>query len=168
MKQWHMIYCKPRQEDKAQIHLGRQGYVTYLPRLAETRKRRDKNVDVIEPLFPRYLFIHLDNMTDNWGPIRSTQGVASLVRFGQKAAIVPDHVVQFLQEREDEEGLHHLETPEIERGSPVRIIEGPLQGYEAIFLARSGQERVLILLDILGKQTQVEIDAQRIEACLRE
>jgi hypothetical protein len=43
-----------------------------------------------------------------------------------------------------------------------------LQGYEAIFLARSGQERVLILLDILGKQTPVEIDAQRIEACLRE
>jgi transcriptional antiterminator RfaH len=165
MKQWHLVYCKPRQEDKAQVHLGRQGYMTYLPRLIETRRRRDKNVELIGPLFPRYLFIHLDNLTDNWGPIRSTQGVNSLVRFGETVAAVPDHVIQFLKDREDEEGLHHLKVPKLDRGSRVRILEGPLQGYEAIFLARSGRERVLILLDMLGNQTRVEIDAQRIEAC---
>jgi transcriptional antiterminator RfaH len=168
MKQWHLVYCKPRQEHRAQSHLDDQRYTTYLPRLVETRRHRGKLTQVIRPLFPRYLFIQLDNLTDNWGPIRSTLGVHSLVTFRQTPALVPDQVIQFLKDREDENGLHHLRRPALEPGSRIRILEGPMKGHEAIFLARSGKDRVLILLKFLGHTTRAEIGVKEIEPCPEE
>jgi transcriptional antiterminator RfaH len=164
MKQWYLVFCKPRQEDKAQINLERQGYPTYLPKLQQTRRRAGKRIQVVEPLFPRYLFIHLDDSTDNWSPIRSTLGVTSLVRFGHQAAIVPPQIIAVLQEREDEHGLQRPGRPDLEPGARVRLLQGPLQHYDAIFLAKSGKDRVTILLDILGKQTRVQVDIDHIEA----
>ena len=59
-KSWYLVYTKPRQEEVALTNLTRQGYGVYLPRLRQLRKRSGKQVPVVEPLFPRYLFIHLD------------------------------------------------------------------------------------------------------------
>lgn len=38
----------------------------------------------MESLFPGYLFIQLDQLNDNWHPIRSTRGVNQLVTFGKQ------------------------------------------------------------------------------------
>lgn len=165
MKRWHLVHCKPRQEDKAQINLERQAYQTYLPKLCHTSQPGGKRLQIIEPLFPRYLFIQLDNVNDNWAPIRSTVGVTSLVRFGETPAVVPDEIIAYLRGRENDYGLHFLVTPPIEPGSKVRIVKGPMQGYEAIFLAKSGRDRVAILLNILGEQTRVETREDYIEPC---
>jgi len=96
-KAWYLVYTKPRQEGLAQENLARQGYGVYLPRVRLMRKRQGRPVAIIEPLFPRYLFIQLDTQSDNWGPIRSTFGVASLVRFGNEPAKVPDNFVAHLK-----------------------------------------------------------------------
>src|SRR4030065_2468428 len=105
-KSWYLVYAKPRQEEVALTNLVRQGYGAYLPRVREARKRQGRRIMVVDPLFPRYLFIYLDTHTDNWGPIRSTLGVASLVRFGQEPACIPDELIDFLKTREGEAGLH--------------------------------------------------------------
>lgn len=162
-KAWYLVYTKPRQEDVALTNLTRQGYSVYLPRARQTRKRQGRRVAVIEPLFPRYLFIHLDTHTDNWGPIRSTLGVASLVRFGQKPAPVPESLIAFLQSREGGDGLHVWAEPTYRTGDRVRVADGPLEGYEGILLARTSRERVVVLLDILGKQIRTQVDMNRLE-----
>jgi transcriptional antiterminator RfaH len=38
-----------------------------------------------------------------------------------------------------------------------------LAGYEGIFLARSGKDRVVVLLDIMGKQARVAVDRDAVE-----
>lgn len=162
-KSWYLVYTKPRQEGVALANLARQGYAVYLPRCRRLRKREGRSTPVIEPLFPRYLFIQLDTHTDNWGPIRSTLGVAALVRFGQNPAPVPESLVEFLRTREDAEGLHPWAEPEYRTGDRVRVTEGPLGGYEGILLARSGRERVLVLLDILGKQVRTRLNREQLE-----
>ena len=105
VKKWYLVYAKPRQERVARTNLERQGYETYLPLSRETKRRRGRATEVVAPLFPRYLFIHLDSQTDDWGPIRSTLGVVSLVRFAYQPAQVPDDLVATLRAREDSEGL---------------------------------------------------------------
>ena len=80
-KFWYLLYAKPRQEKIAVENLQRQNYAVYFPQVSMWRTRRGVRQKVVEPLFPRYLFIHLDSHTDNWAPIRSTLGVMSLVRF---------------------------------------------------------------------------------------
>ena len=73
MLAWYLLYSKPRQEGVAVENLKRQGYETYLPLVRTRRRRQGQYVSLVEPMFPRYLFIHLSDQTDNWGPIRSTR-----------------------------------------------------------------------------------------------
>ncbi len=157
-KSWYLIYSKPRAERQALTHLERQGYCCYLPRLRATRKVRGKLQAHVEPMFPRYLFISLDTSSDNWAPIRSTVGVSRLVRFGIEPTVVPDSLIQMLMDREDEQGLLAPPRRVFEPGERVRIYEGPFKDYEAIFLAKNSNERVIVLLSILGKDSRVAID----------
>jgi len=56
----------------------------------------------------------------------------------------------------------------LEQGDPVRITDGPLKGYEAIFdLRLSGSERVQVLLQMLGRQMRVTVNANAIERVRR-
>ena len=59
-----------------------------MPWLEVEKIRGGRITKVIEPMFSRYLFIQLDQVTTNWGPIRSTLGVSKLVTFGNQAASI--------------------------------------------------------------------------------
>lgn len=158
-----MGYTKPRQEKLALENLQRQGYEAYLPLLRVRRRRQGKVIHSVEPLFPRYIFIHLDAATDNWGPIRSTIGMSRLVMFGQSPAQVPEDFIGCLQSGEDEQGLQNLPPHEFASGDSVRIVDGALAGYEAVFKARTGKDRVSVLLAFAGAYTQIELSSNQLE-----
>lgn len=162
-KKWYLIYSKPRQETAAKLNLERQGYETYLPVVRQPRRRLGRRVAVVGPMFPRYLFIRLDSETDNWGPIRSTIGVSTLVKFGQRPAEAPAGLMEILRSREDENGIQVLPTDDYRRGSRIRITDGGLTGYEGIFLARNSRDRIVVLLDIMGKHARTSVDSGAIE-----
>jgi len=167
MRAWYLIYSKPQQERLALDNLERQGYLSYLPLIRNRRRRKSRFVAIIEPMFPRYLFVHLSDETDNWGPIRSTIGVANMVRFGMQAARVPDSLIEIMQER-DNEGVQTLAAPELKPGDQVRIVEGVMAGYEAIFQARTGKERVLLLLQLAQDRcARIQVSAHDIELASR-
>ena len=167
MKAWYLVYSKPQQERLALENLERQGYPAYLPLIRNRKRRRGRYEAVIEPMFPRYLFVHLSDETDNWGPIRSTIGVVNLVRFGMIPARVPDSLIELMQSR-DEGGVQTLAQPEFEPGDQVRIVEGVMAGYEAIFQARTGKERVVLLLKLAQDRTaRIQVSAHDIEPASR-
>lgn len=167
-KKWYLVYTKPRQESVARTNLARQGYETYLPMMRQTRRQRGRRRTLISPMFPRYLFVHLDRTTDNWGPIRSTLGVVSIVRFGQMPAEAPKDLVTLLRSREDEEGVQTVTPSEIKPGSKVRITDGAFMGCEGVYLARSSRERVVVLLHLCGKSARTMLDADFLEAITRD
>ena len=154
---WHLIYTKPRQEKTAQMHLLRQGYSIYLPFVRRRQYRQDCYQIIIEPMFPRYLFIHLNETTDNWGPIRSTRGVSSLVKFGGMPAKVPNDLIDFLKQTENKESVPFSDSPEFKEGEPVCVLNGVMVGYKGIVTATSSAKRVTVLLDIIGRSTRVEL-----------
>ena len=120
-------------------------------------------MDRIEPLFPRYLFLQIDTGRQSLTPVRSTVGVTDIVRFGADYATVLDEIVQELMNRaEPETGLHRLRKPLFERGVHVRVSEGPFSGLEGVFECCEGEERVLILLEVLGRQTRVRISIDQV------
>ena len=80
--QWYLVQARPRQAALAVEHLERQGYCVFHPRLHVEQLRRGRPVVVEQALFPDYLFIRLQAGVDNFGPVRSTRGVAQLVGFG--------------------------------------------------------------------------------------
>ena len=165
VRDWYLIYSKPQQEKIAAENLGRQGYLIYLPFIQIQRRKRGQYQFITEPLFPRYLFIHLNTQTDDWGPIRSTRGVSTLVRFGGIPAKVPTQFIDYLKENEQNKPVEKSATPAFYLGQNVRILSGVMAGYEGIFAATSGGKRVTILLDIVGQATRVEIPIDMLECC---
>lgn len=131
--------------------------------MRDVRRRQGRRVASIAPMFPRYLFIHLNRQTDNWAPIRSTLGVVSVVRFGRTAACVPNDLISLLRSHEDSEGIQILPVEEYKLGSRVRITQGGFAGYEGIFQAVSGRDRVTVLLDVLGRKARTTVDSASIE-----
>lgn len=157
---WYLVHTKPRQEDIALANLERQGYACYLPQLRIERVRRRTAEVVIEPMFPRYLFIRLDSSDQgkSWSPIRSTLGVSQLVHFGGRAAKVDDNLVDLLRQREralPTEAMFHS-------GDLVVIADGPFAGVEAIYQTADAERRAFILLEILAKPVSMHIDAGRL------
>ncbi len=159
MKRWYAIHTKPRQEALAAENLRRQAFEIFLPRIKQRRRHRRQWQEKVEPLFPRYLFIRLDLGNDNIAPIRSTYGVSKLVSFAGQPATVPDPLIDALTQASDSDtGLLHPEKDPFEAGATVTIMDGPLHGLEAIFKVHDGEQRSIILLELLGKTQQISID----------
>jgi len=162
MSQWYAIHTKARQEHIAVDNLQRQDYETFLPLIRQSRHRRGRWREVTEPLFPGYLFTRLDLGSDNIAPIRSTRGVAGLVRFGGRHIPVPGDLVEnLIAIQDDMDGLICTATL-FQSGDRVAIASGPLAGLEGIFLAASGKERVSLLLDFLGKQQRIDVSRHHV------
>lgn len=155
---WYVIHSKPRQEARAEENLTAQGYQVYLPQLKTSKRRNGKWVDVVEPLFPRYLFIQLVENQDSFAPIRSTFGVSKLVRFGDTPAQAPAGLIESLKQLESSgNGLHVQSDHLFDAGSEVNIIDGSLEGIKAIVKADSGDERVVVLLNLMGRENTLSV-----------
>ena len=162
-RSWYLVFTKPQSEFKAQENLLRQGYETYLPLVQTSHRRNGKNIKRTNAFFPRYLFIHLDKETDDWSPIRSTIGVAGMVRFGGLPAVVPENMIINLKKNENELGLQSFEKKKLKVGDKVEIIDGVFEGYKAIYQKMKNADRVSVLLDIVGKNTQVILSVNELE-----
>ena len=158
MKAWFVVYTHARSEEKASEHLRRQGYLVYLPRLVKRRRHARYTDFVRAPLFPRYLFISWDQLQDRWRPILSTVGVCGLVRQGDRPAMVPRGLVEGLQTRERHGAFEHqAQIQSIKHGDPVRVAAGPFANLVGRFYGMASEERVFVLLDLLGRSVKAQL-----------
>ncbi|HEX3049555.1 MAG TPA: transcription termination/antitermination NusG family protein [Aggregatilineaceae bacterium] len=160
---WHVLHSKPHKENQLNAYLRAQGHEVFYPTLKvqPVNPRSSK----IRPYFPGYMFIHVDIDEVGISALQWVPGANRLVAFDGYPATVPDHVIKELKSRVAQiEKAGGLILQGLERGDPVRITSGPFAGYEAIFDMRlSGNERVQILLDILGRQVKMKVQSGSIE-----
>ena len=122
-------------------------------------QRRSRKNLLIEPLFPRYLFLHAVASQQSLGPVRSTRGVATLVRFGMELAHISEQIIHAIRSRCDSKtGLVRLDPVPVAPGDRVKVFDGPLAGVNGLFQAFSGEHRALLLIEIMGRKTQVQVD----------
>lgn len=157
---WFAVVTKPRQEQTALEHLQRQGFECFLPMAENPYQRRSrKNQKIIEPLFPRYLFLNAIAKFQNLAPVRSTQGVVSMVRFGTELAVIPDQIISAIKQRiTPETGLIKIEPAQIKAGDRVKVFDGPLAGLNGIVQEMNSEHRTIILMKLLGRPTKVEVN----------
>ncbi|MCW2256435.1 transcriptional antiterminator RfaH [Providencia alcalifaciens] len=155
MEKWYLLYCKRGQIDRAIEHLDRQN-VTCLTPIANIEKIiRGKRTIVQEALFPNYLFVKFDHNEIHTTTIQSTRGVSHFVRFGQLPTVVPDEIIELLQQAQP----FHIVAPETPiHGDNVLITEGIFAGIQAIYDESNGESRSILLLNILNKSVSKVID----------
>ena len=158
MKQWYAVYTHPRGEAIAVENLLRQGFDVFFPRYLKRRSHARRIENVPAPLFPRYIFISFDANDAGWRVVRSTRGVVDLVRNGLEPTPVPGAIVEEIRKRQDEQGfvvlVRHIK---LGRGDKIRIDAGPFADYEAIFETMRDNERVVALLQLMGRKVVVNV-----------
>jgi len=160
--QWYVVRTKVRQEHEALNQLSRQNFVCFYPRMLVRRKRNHRYVHMVEAMFKNYLFVKLDLSLHNIAPIRSTRGVQGLVRFGGKLVPVPAAIIRALKSRVDENQIYINDAEQFNRGQKVVLELGSFAGLEAIFCESKGENRALLLINLLGRMQQIEVSMDNI------
>ena len=158
---WYCARTKPKHEHIAAGNLQSYlGLEVFNPRLRIERVTRRGLVRRVEPLFPCYVFVRAFGSAMN--EIRYVAGVSTLVHFGHQIPTVPDLVIEELRQCFQEDEFLPVED-RIDPGAEVSVADGAFRGFQAIVLrAIPARQRVQILLDILGRQTLVEVDRKSI------
>jgi transcriptional antiterminator RfaH len=155
---WCVVQSKPHQERKALEHLQNQGFDAWLPTIQIQKIKAGQLVSQSQPFFSRYLFVRMNPLQDNWASIRSTRGVSQLLRRGHQLSVVPDTYMHDLQERI----ANCSQIAALESGDLLEIISGPFKNLAATFQRmvhmKSGEERAMALLSILGKEQTMCFD----------
>ena len=156
MNKWYLIKTKPRQEKKAKQNLANQGYRVFCPMV--------KINDRLVVLFPGYLFIQLNDKTQNWSPINSTKGVSHFVKFGLNFAKVPNSVVEFIKSNQHITTEKLINLKKFKSGDKVQISDGAFNNYMAIFKCYKSDERVILLMNLLGHEQSLSIKKESVIA----
>ena len=157
MKNWYLIQSKFNQEKIAEKNLVNQGYTVYSPQI----NLNNKSV----ALFPRYLFIQLDNKAQNWSSIRSTKGVSNFVRFGLQFAKVPNFIISLIKAQENCSIKKMIDLSRFHKGDKLHIDQGIFKDYQGIF-ERYEDDRVIALLTILNQPQELNFKQDEVTAIL--
>jgi transcriptional antiterminator RfaH len=162
---WYAVYTQPHAETKAFHHLLRQGYSAYLPRYRTQVRHARRKQTVLRPLFPRYLFAGIDQSSMRWRPILSTFGVTDLVRNGNEPAPVPAEVIAAIREREQAGHFDRLNAcRSLQLGELVRVTAGAFEDVVGRLVELRDPDRVVVLLELLGRAVRAQLHAEAIEA----
>ena len=153
---WYAVYTKPKKEDSVAFSLQNIGLEVLNPKIKFRKFKRNRLTDVIEPLFPCYLFANFDK--DKYSHlITYTRGVRYIV--GKKnPVVVQDEVVNVIKDGIEDNNIIAIKPLTFKNGDKVLIKDGPFKDFYGIFEKEiKGHERVMILLETI--QCRVELDS---------
>lgn len=160
---WYLAQTKPNAHRVAQRNLERQRFHTFLPAHEVVTRKRGKMSTEVKPLFPGYIFVGALPQQTRVDKVNNTFGVSRLVAFGSAPAKVPDRLIRELHRQCDDSGKL-LPPQSFATGSTVKVTTGPFSDLVATVEKMDEQQRVWVLLDILGKDTRVAMPPQALRS----
>lgn len=160
---WFVVQTHPRAEEKARLHLNNQNIATYLPCYRRPVRHARRLEMALRPLFPGYLFVQLDPEECRWRSINGTIGVRQILTDGDAPLRVNDRIISEIKAREDESGAIKL-RPSFKRGQAVRLVQGPFTDVDVLFDEIRDQDRVVILVSLLGRKVRIQVPSEVVAA----
>ena len=158
---WYTVSTKPHQERQAELHIKQCGIECFLPLLKTSKIIRRTRKTVINPLFPGYLFAQFE-LERHYRAVSYATGVRKIVEFGAGPVELDVIIIDAIKERLNDGYV----TPQSERfkmGQIVHIKDGPLTGFEAVFMREmTDRNRVLLLLNTLGLHAKVTLNIDQV------
>ena len=161
-KHWYAIYTNPRAEKKVAQALQQRGIECYLPLQTTLKQWSDRKKKVEEPLFKSYAFVlvnlELDRLT-----VMSTLGVAKFVRIGGENPTIRPQIIEAIKLSLANFNDVEVSTDVIATQQNIRIIAGPLKGYEGIVKEKHGSQYFAIQIAELGAELLIKVPSQYLE-----
>lgn len=171
-ERWFIVCTEPRREGTAMGHLIGRGFVPYFP----TELRRVRAGRALQwkafGVFPSIIFMPLSVRSGRFDRVKATPGILGFMRgTAGSYATVDDQAIDAMRFHE----ISGMDTREIPTGKKTCVVpfkphqkvtfkEGPFGGLYAKIMAIDPRGRIRLLLDLFGRETKIEVDADEIAA----
>jgi len=159
---WYAVTARSRQEKVAAAMLDAQGITNFLPVAAEVRQWSDRKQIVNIPLFPGYLFVHINPLTDSLLPILKVPGVVGIVRNQTGPLPVPDQEINDIR-RVLAQGIQCSPHPFLKMGDRVQITRGALAGLVGTLVRVNTESRLVISIEMIQRSIAVTVALKDVE-----
>ena len=158
MKDWKVLFVKPRTEKKVVEYCKLYGIDFYLPMREHTRDvKRRKNV-VTMPLFPGYVFVRLP--LSQKLQLQQTNLLVRILKPTNPRKMLRDLVMV----RRALRANPALTTAKpLTKGRLVRITSGPFAGIEGRVARQTSKMKIVLNIDMIGQATALEIESDFVE-----
>jgi len=113
--------------------------------------------------FPGYLLIQMFLNEETYGIVKGTPKITGFVGGTLDAPNIPEAEAETLN-RQIKEGIKPRPKEEMERGDPVRVIDGPFANFNGIVEeVKPDKGKIRVLVSIFGRQTPVELNFIQVE-----
>lgn len=168
---WYLLYTYSGREEKAKRNLdqriksmdvGDKVFEVIIPTVKEIEIKGGQRRSVNKKLFPGYIMVHMNLDEQSWDIVRNTPGVVGFASGGSKPSpLAPQEADRILEQMREAPAEVNIG---FRKGESVRITTGPFVDFigkvDEINLDKG---KVVVLLNLFGRQTSVELDALDLE-----
>lgn len=164
-KLWYLLRIQPNREMTVEDKLRGRGVSTYLPKEKRTVKGVwSRRILRTMPIFPGLLFVP-DFEADIRRLKNLAEGIIGFVTFGESAAFARPETMTKIRNLETTLDIPPKDRPRSYAiGQAVRIVDGPFDMWEGTIERLDSHGRLRVLLNVLERETPVEMDESQIEA----
>ena len=173
-KQWYVVNTYSGHENKVKEKLEMRAasmdiqdyiYRVVIPEEKVVEVKDGVTKEKTKKMFPGYILVEMVMTDEAWYVVRNTPGVTGFIGSSGKGAkptpLQPYEVDKILNSM----GMSRLEvSTDLKEGEIVKITGGPFSGMEGkIFSLDLENQKLTVLLDLFGQETDVEVEISQIE-----
>ena len=173
-KQWYVVNTYSGHENKVKEKLEMRAesmdmqdyiYRVVIPEEKVTEVKNGVTKERVKKMFPGYILVEMVMSDEAWYVVRNTPGVTGFIGSSGKGAkptpLQPYEVDNILGNM----GISRMNVEtELKEGSKVKIVDGPFNGmYGKIDSVYLPNQKVMLLVDLFGQETSVEVELKQIE-----
>jgi len=154
---WTIIHVRSRQEKAVARLFMERKQPFYLPQIEKQIRRDGRTFKSFIPLFGGYLFIRLNEDTQQ--TLWSTKAVVRMIQVDDQELLDGElRQIRALQEA----GAILIAHPEIAAGDVVRIADGVFQGYMGTVMRELDATRLVVSITALNKSVMAEFPRESV------
>lgn len=143
MKNWYVLYTKPKWEKKVAEKLNEIGIECYCPLIIQIKQWTDRKKKVEVPLFNSYVFVQLEDTDRN--SVFQISGVVRYLFWLGKPAIVRDEEINIIKTSLAAPNLSDVSVTSIQVGDRIKLESGAFSNQDAIVQEISNTYYTLVL-----------------------
>lgn len=159
---WYIFYTHPRAEKVVYNELLKMNYDALLPMIESLRiwKNRQRKM-VQQVLFPGYIFVNTEMLEiEN---ILRVPKVSTCIKCDGVPSKISDSDIKRIKDLICSGNEVTAESYQFSEGETVRIVSGPLCGYEGVLLKQKGKTRFGIQINQINQMLCVDICSSWLE-----
>lgn len=159
--QWFAIFTMPRHEKYVAQNFEQRQIECFLPVYEKVSLWKNRQrVNVVLPLFPRYVFASVDRLQRL--QVLQTSGVIRIVGAGTSPTPLPDAEIEFLRTETSNKRVEPYSDLVV--GNRVCVKRGPMSGIEGVLVRKQNGTRFILTLQLIQQSVSIEIAAEDLEA----